>query len=440
MLFRANELSDRLRGELIGDDVAVRGVSIDSRTVGRGDLFVPLVAERDGHDFVNAAVAAGAAAYVTAHGRLDGAGGATAIAVLDTTAALTEIGRLARDRLDTPVIGITGSVGKTSVKDLTAAACGLTRRVHASEKSFNNELGVPLTLANAPDDAEVVIVEMGARGVGHIAELCDVGRPTIGVVTTVALAHSELFGSIEGVALAKGELVEALPADGVAVLNADNPHALGMAGRASCEVVTFGVDGGDVRATDIQLDDVLRPSFVLATPSGSVDVRLDARGAHMALNAAAATAAALVVGVDLDDVATGLAGASLSPWRMEVAKAPSGVVVINDAYNANPTSMRAALRALTELPASTRVAVLGAMAELGDEGESEHRAVAAEAAAEGVRVIAVAAPAYGADAEHVADRDAAAVALGEIGAGAAVLVKGSRVAGLENLAADLLAR
>jgi UDP-N-acetylmuramoyl-tripeptide--D-alanyl-D-alanine ligase len=280
---------------------------------------------------------------------------------------------------------------------------------------------------------------MGARGIGHIAELCAVGQPTVGIVTTVALAHSELFGSIEGVTAAKGELIEALPADGVAILNADNPHVVSMAERASCEVVTFGVDAGDVRASDVSVDDVLRPSFVIETPVGSAAVRLDVRGAHMALNAAAATAAALAVGVELDDVVAGLAAAVLSPWRMEVTEAPSGLVVINDAYNANPTSMRAALRALSELPVDERVAVVGEMAELGDEGEAEHLAVAAEAAAAGIRMIAVAAPAYGPNVEHVADRNAAQIALGEGGAERAVLVKGSRVAGLEELATSLLA-
>lgn len=439
MRFHAKHLSEHLGGRLFGDDVAAEGVSIDSRNVAPGDLFVPLVAERDGHDFIEAALEAGAAAYLTSQPPADEvAWQAAAIKVDDTTEALTEIGRVARARIDAPVVGITGSVGKTSVKDLTAAACSQTLAVHASEKSFNNELGVPLTIANAPDEVDVLVLEMGARGIGHIATLCEIGRPTIGVVTTVALAHSELFGSIEGVAAAKGELIEALPADGVAVLNADSPHVAAMAGRASCEVVTFGVDSGDVRATNVQVDEVLRPSFVLVTPSGTVDVQLDVRGAHMALNAAAATAAALAVGVDLADAAAGLSAAAVSPWRMEVTKASSGLTVINDAYNANPTSMRAALRSLAELPVSERVAVVGAMAELGDEGAAEHLAVADEARAEGIRVIAVDALAYGDGVEHVADRQAAADALGSLGGDAAVLVKGSRVAGLEELATALL--
>lgn len=439
--FKVSELSEHLDGELVGPDVEIDGVSIDSRAVASGNLFVPIVAERDGHDFIPAAAAAGAAAYLTTE--LPSAESlvpaASAIVVADTSVALTGIGRLARARMTGPVVGITGSVGKTSVKDLTLAACGGVRRTHASEKSFNNELGVPLTLANAPSDVEVTIVEMGARGIGHIAELCEVGRPSVGVVTTVALAHSELFGSIEGVAAAKGELIEALPSGGVAVLNADNPHVAAMAERTDARVLTFGRSpGADVQVVEIQLDELLRPRFVLATPTGRADVELDARGAHMAVNAAAAVAAALAVGVDLADAVAGLAAVEMSPWRMEVTRTAGGLVVINDAYNANPTSMRAALDALTGLDAVERVAVVGEMAELGVEGPAEHLAITEEARAKGVRVIAVAAEAYGPGAEHATDRTEVKAMLGSLGPGAAVLVKGSRVAALEELAAELI--
>ena len=455
--FRAAELSTKLTGHLQGPDVDLDGVSIDSRTVAPGNLFVPLVAERDGHEFIPAALAAGAGGYLRQAGPTGGDGdgdgdgpggsavspadGVAVIEVADTAAALTGLGQLARTRIEGPVIGITGSVGKTSTKDLIAAACGSSFVTHASEKSFNNELGVPLTLANAPADAEVVIIEMGARGVGHIAELAAVARPTIGVVTTVALAHSELFGSIEAVAAAKGELIEALGPDGVAVLNADDPLVAAMAARTGARVVTFGVNGGDVRAADVQLDAVLRPSFTLETPQGAVEVQLAVAGAHMVLNAAAAAAAALAVGVDLADIAAGLAGATLSPWRMEVVQAGSGMVIINDAYNANPTSMRAALEALAEIPASERIAVVGAMAELGVEGPGEHRSIAGEAAALNISLIAVGAPAYGPSALHVGHRSQVPAALGEmteVGEGVALLVKGSRVAGLELLVNELL--
>ncbi len=448
MHFHASDLARRLHGELSGPDRELSGVSIDSRTVARSNLFVPLVAERDGHAYVPAALAGGAGAYLSSTGRVEGtAADSTAILVADTAEALAELGRLARERLDGgAVVGVTGSVGKTSMKDLTLAACAGARTTHASEKSFNNELGVPLTLANAPEGTEVAIVEMGARGKGHIALLCGIARPTVGIVTAVALAHSELFGSIEGVAEAKGELVEALPAGGVAVLNAEDERVAAMAGRTAARVVTYGRTRGDVRATGIVLDELLRPRFTVECDEGRAEVALDVRGAHMALNAAGAVAAALAVGVSLEEAAAGLAAARLSPWRMDVIRAADGVVVVNDAYNANPTSMRAALEALAALPRSggsgaggRRVAVLGLMAELGPEGPAEHAAVAAEAARAGVTVVAVGAPAYGDVAVHVPDRMAAAAAIGPLGPGDAVLVKGSRVAGLEVLAAELVA-
>lgn len=448
MHFHASDLARRLNGELSGPDRELAGVSIDSRTVARNNLFVPLVAERDGHAYVPGALAAGAGAYLSSVGRVAGtAADSTAILVADTAEALAELGRLARERLDGgAVVGVTGSVGKTSMKDLALAACAGARATHASEKSFNNELGVPLTLANAPEGTEVAIVEMGARGKGHIALLCGIARPTVGIVTAVALAHSELFGSIEGVAEAKGELVEALPAAGVAVLNAEDERVAAMAGRTAARVVTYGRTRGDVRATGIVLDELLRPRFTIECDEGRADVALDVRGAHMALNAAGAVACALAVGVPLEAAAAGLAAARLSPWRMDVIRAADGVVVVNDAYNANPTSMRAALEALAALPRSDgggaggrRVAVLGLMAELGPEGPAEHAAVAAEAARAGVTVVAVGAPAYGDAAVHVPDRVAAAAAIGPLAAGDAVLVKGSRVAGLEVLAAELVA-
>ena len=235
MRLMASEVAQAAGGRLVGPDVDLSGISIDSRSVARGELFVPVVAERDGHDFIGDALSAGAAAYLTAVPPR----GATAVLVDDTAVALAELGRYARSRFDGPVVGITGSVGKTSVKDMAAAAIGADRPTHASPMSFNNELGVPLTLANCPEDAEAVVVEMGARGTGHIAWLCLLAKPTVGVVTSVGAAHTELFGTVEAVAEAKGELVESLDASGVAVLNADQPLVAAMAGRTEASVLTF---------------------------------------------------------------------------------------------------------------------------------------------------------------------------------------------------------
>lgn len=450
MKFSLATLNQDLDGRLVGhpnvtDDLVVDGVAIDSRSDVAGRLFVPLVAERDGHQFIADAVSAGAAAYLTSQPPVEDLG-VPAIVVDDTAEALTALGKAARRRLSGPVIGITGSVGKTSVKDLTLAACQAAGPAWASAASFNNELGVPLTLANAPQGDGVVIVEMGARGIGHIAQLCQVARPTIGLVTRVALVHSELFGSIEDVARGKGELIEALPSDGTAVLNADDPLVLAMGERTDATVMTFGAaPAGDARArTDVELvsvtlDRLLRPTLVIETATERAELTLAVRGAHMATNAAAALAAALAAGIRFDQAVAGLRGAEISRWRMDVVEAPGGALVINDAYNANPTSMRAALAALAALAAQRRFAVVGVMAELGEEGPAEHLAVVAEAAEAGIDVIAVDAPVYGAGARHVADRAGAAEAIGTVGAGDAVLVKGSRVAGLEKLAAELAA-
>ncbi|MEY2404236.1 MAG: UDP-N-acetylmuramoyl-tripeptide--D-alanyl-D-alanine ligase, partial [Acidimicrobiaceae bacterium] len=390
MRFTATEVARAVSGELIGDDAAIDGVVIDSRVIAGGELFVPIVAERDGHEFVEAALAAGATAYLTQLPALGGPPHGSAITVDDTGRALIALGRHARSRLAGDgadhVIGITGSVGKTTVKDLTAGALATRFVVQASPRSFNNELGVPLTLANSPDDVEAVVVEMGARGRGHIARLCEIARPTVGVVTTVALAHAEMFGTVEDVAAAKGELVEALPPNGTAVLNGDHPLVDAMAARTSARVVTFGVDrtGIDVTASNIALDAELRPSFHLHSPWGGADVRLEVRGAHQVMNALAAATAAMACGVAVADVALGLAKANLSPWRMDLQRATSGALVLNDAYNANPTSMEAALRSLAALPARRRVAVLGVMAELGPDGPAEHRRIAALAEALGI--------------------------------------------------------
>jgi UDP-N-acetylmuramoyl-tripeptide--D-alanyl-D-alanine ligase len=434
MRFTVDEIADATRGVRSGDAQQVDGVTIDSRAVQGGELFVPVVAARDGHDFIADALAAGAAAYLTSR---EPAGG-TAVRVGDTGVALLEVGRRARGRMNATVVGITGSVGKTTVKDLTAAALRAHTRVAASERSFNNELGVPLTLANAPDDVEAVVVEMGARGHGHVALLCDIARPHVGVVTAVALAHTEFFGSVDDVARAKGELVAALPAGGTAVLNADDVRVAAMADRTAARVLTFGAaPQADVRASSVVLSQDLRPRFRLHSPWGDADVALAVHGAHQVGNALAAAGAALATGAPLEAVAAGLARGTASPSRMALTVAPSGTRILDDSYNANPTSMTAALRALAALPAGRRTAVLGLMAELGPTSEDEHRAIAALAAELDVRVIAFVTPAYGV--APVDGLDAAVRALGPLGPDDAVLVKGSRVAGLERLARRLSA-
>jgi UDP-N-acetylmuramoyl-tripeptide--D-alanyl-D-alanine ligase len=435
MRFSARLAADATGGELVGADVALDGASFDSRTLRPGQLFVPLVAERDGHEFIEAAVAAGAPAYLTARPVEQAA--ASAIAVEDTARALLDLGRWGRDRLaglGGRVVGVTGSVGKTSVKDLAAAALGVRWRTASNPRSYNNEQGLPVAILDADDATEALVLEMGMRGPGEIARLCEIGQPTIGVVTVVAAAHTERLDGLDGVARAKAELVDALPVDGTAVLNADDPRVAAMAARAPGRVLTFGRSpSADVAVVDLSLSgDEARAAFTVVTPWGRAPVRLTVPGAHMAVNAAAALAVALVCEVPLDAAADAVSGAALSPWRMELKRTTGGALVLNDAYNANPTSMRAALETLAALPGPRRRAVVGVMAELDDPGP-EHLAIAEEAARLDIELIAVGTDLYGI--APVADPVAA---VGPLGPGVAVLVKGSRVAGLEAVVARLL--
>ena len=438
-----DEIASATGGERLGDIVEVDGASIDSRTDIAGRLFVPIVADRDGHEFIDAARAAGAAAYLTAR---NDQSGRPAVQVADTLVALAELGRFVRARMDphdgaARIVGITGSVGKTSTKDMLAALLATTYTTCANHASFNNEMGVPLTLVSAPDDAEAVVVEMGARGIGHIASLCEIARPTVGIVTAIADAHLEMFGSLAQVAVAKGELVEALPSAGTAVLNADDALVSQLAARTDANVLRYGIEQSDVDVfvEGLALSDDLCPVFTLRTPWGSAPVHLAVHGAHQASNAAAAAAAAFALGVSLDAVVEGLSQARLSPMRMDVRHRKDGLVVIDDTYNANPTSMAAALHALAELSAMRRVAVLGEMAELGASGAEAHRAIGDLATDLGIAVVAVGTRAYGPAAHVVGGTGEAVILLGGMGLGNgdAVLVKGSRVAGLEAVAQRL---
>ncbi len=314
-----------------------------------------------------------------------------------------------------------------------AAACSAGRRTTANERSFNNEQGLPVTILNAPDDCEVLILEMGMRGFGHISQLCEIARPDIGVVTVVGHAHTELVGGLDGVAMAKGELVAALPATGTAVLNADDERVAAMRSRTRADVVTYGA-AGDVRVSDVVLDEFARARFRVDTPWGSGATRLAVPGAHMVTNAAAAIAVAGIVGVDLAAALDVLATATVSGMRMEVTTARGGATIVNDAYNANPTSMRAALDALAAMDVQRRVAVLGLMAEIEDP-ERSHREIAQHATELGLELVAVGTDLYG-----IEPTDDVGTAVGSLGKETAVLVKASRSAGLERVVTALLAR
>jgi UDP-N-acetylmuramoyl-tripeptide--D-alanyl-D-alanine ligase len=482
-----------------GREATVTGeVVIDSRRVGSGGLFAAVAGERsDGHDFASAAVAAGAAAVLATRPVP-----VPAVIVADVPAALAALARFVVDSLPgVHIAGITGSSGKTSTKDLAAQLVERLGPTIAPAGSFNNEFGLPLTVLRADLATRYLVLELSARGLGHIAHLCRIAPPRYGVVLNVGHAHAGEFGGLDQVALAKGELVEALPADaagGVAILNADDPRVLAMASRTAARIVTFSLlppDGSrqphgahppngarqphgahppygahqpqqslpeqlpqpSVRAADVRLDDLGRPSFTLLTPAGSAPVTLRLHGAHNVPNALAAAALAGELGLGLADIADGLGAAvARSRWRMEVRRRADGVTIINDAYNANPESVRAAIEALAHLARDGRgFAVLGHMAELGDTSRARHEETgefAAQLMGPGLAgLIAVgeeAAPllagarrvgSWHGEAVGVPDGAAALdVLANQLKPGDVVLVKASRAAGLEGVAADLL--
>jgi UDP-N-acetylmuramoyl-tripeptide--D-alanyl-D-alanine ligase len=445
-----SSVADTVGGRLSGDDGVVSGVAVDSREVQPADLFVALRGERvDGHDFLDVAFEAGATGALVD----SDPGGTAAVVVEDTGSALRALAVDERASMNATVIGITGSTGKTSAKDLTAAVLGIRFRVAASPRSFNTEVGVPVTVLNADPDADVVVCEMGSRGPGHIRALTEVARPSIGVVTNIGPAHLETFGSIEGVANAKAELVEALPADGIAVLNADDEIARTFTSRTAARSVLFGTDrDAEVSAGDMSLNDLGHPSFTLRTPNGSERVELPVTGEHMVWNALAAAGCGTALGLTAGECAAGLKEARLSAWRMEVVEASGGYRILNDAYNANPASMAAALKAAAWMGRKGRcIAVLGPMAELGEFADREHERIGELVARLGVgRLVVVGPPArriaVGASREGVEpDRiitvdtveEAASAVREEVRPGDVVLLKASRVAGLERLAEEL---
>jgi len=426
----AADVANATGGALVGQNAHLSGVSFDSRTITPGQLFVPIVAERDGHEFIEAALKSGAGAYLTQRDPV----GRSAIVVEDTLAGLMKLGAWARVRLESTaggrVIGVTGSVGKTSTKDFIAAALASELVVSASERSFNNDQGLPVTLLNAADNSQAVVLEMGMRGFGEIARLCSIGRPAIGVVTAVAAAHTERVGGIEGVARAKAELVQALPQSGFAILNADDERVREMRTLTQAQVLTYGVhESADIRITKCELDEMARASVSATTPWGNVSWAMSVPGAHMALNAAAAIAVSGVCGVGIDSAAAALEQSFVSPMRMQVITTDDGMTIINDAYNANPASMRAALDALVGMKASRHVVIAGQMAELAD-SSAEHAAIFEYARGKKIEFIACDTENYGTP--SLSAEDAVKYVRGG-GTDVAVLVKGSRVAALERV-------
>lgn len=430
------EVARAVNGLLVGEpDRMVSHVVTDSRADVDGALFVALLGERlDGHDYVHDVLEHGASAVLVA--RQAGIEAETRIEVESTRDALAALGAKRRDELQVPVIAITGSTGKTSTKDLVS---GGIEGSWASPRSYNNEIGVPLTVLATPQDATALIVEIGSRGRGDIDLLIPVVRPAVSVVTNLGLAHMDTFGSRAGLEDAKYELVDGLGAAGTAVLPVGEPGLRRGAGNA---VITFGGDGADVEISDLTMDDRGRPSFALRVPSGTLDVRLSMAGRYQALNAAAAVGVAIALGLDLEEFARRLQSATGSAWRMDVHV--GRFTVVNDAYNANPDSVAGALETVAAM-GSGRIAVLGLMAELGPICEREHERMGRLVGQLGFRELVVVGPDHGyalgfpgdvrsaANIEGAADTLADIIELGDV-----VLVKASRSAGLERLAQSLI--
>jgi UDP-N-acetylmuramoyl-tripeptide--D-alanyl-D-alanine ligase len=426
-------------------------VVIDSREATPGSLFAALPGTRtDGHEFAAQALAAGAVAVLASRPI-----GGPALIVPDVQAALAKLARAVIDRApELTVIGITGSAGKTTTKDLAAQLIETLGPTVAPRESFNNEIGHPLTVLKITDQTRYLISELAARGLGHITELCQIAPPRLGAVLCVGHAHAGEFGSLERIAQAKGELPAALPADGVAVLNADDHRVAAMAARTPARVVTFGRSPqADVRAELVAVDDLGRAGFTLVMESGSAPVQLQLHGEHHVYNALAAAALAAELGMPVADIAAGLSAAvARSRWRMEVTQRPDGVTVVNDAYNANPDSVRAAIAALATMARGGRaLAVLGHMTELGDAADQLHEEIGATAARAGIAALIVvgeqaapmlagakAVPSWQGELLAVPDAAAAVRAVSDrLRSGDVVLVKASHSIGLERVALAL---
>jgi UDP-N-acetylmuramoyl-tripeptide--D-alanyl-D-alanine ligase len=446
------EVADAVGGAIAGDPaIAVTAVATDSRSVEAGAVFVALHGERlDGHAFLAEAFERGAVAAIVDEDRpIEG----PAVRVADTGEALLALAADERNRFEGTVVAVTGANGKTSTKDLATAVVATNRSTHASPSSFNNEVGLPMTLLGAPPRTEVIVAELGARRIGDVRRLCEVARPHVAVVTNIGVAHIEIFGSWSAIVEAGAEPVEALGTDGVAILNADDPVVAGYASRTAARVVTFGrAAGADVRAESVQLAPDGRASFDLRMDGQRARVTLAVPGEHMVPNALAASAIGRTLGVAAEAAGAALERARVTRWRMETSETAGGVRILNDAYNANPESVAAALKTARWMAGDGRlIAVLGPMAELGALTAEAHERVGELAARLRVdrlitigpdaKAIAVAGVREGLEPDAAADYDDLDAALADVVAvarpGDVVLVKGSRVAGLEVLAARL---
>ena len=441
-----------LNGRILrpAEDVVVTGVSADSRLTRRGDLFFALVSERDGHAFVNDAARAGAAAAVVSR-RIDV--DLPMIEVPDTLKALGDLARAYRLTHDIPIVAVTGSVGKTTTKEMIGAVLERKYSTLKSEKNYNNDIGVPLTLLRLTPDHQAAVLEMAMRGSGEIYRLVNIARPTIAVITNVGLSHIGRLGSLEAVADAKAEILEGLPSNGLAVLNGDDERFELVRSRRVGRTVVFGTgEFCDIRATDVRIHPDGHPTATVLTPKGRTDLDLVVVGEHNVWNALAAIAVGIELGVPLDEARSALAVLKPPTMRSNLISSPLGFTVINDAYNAGPASMASAVRTLAAMEASRRIAVLGDMLELGDYADRAHLDIGRIVGERGIdqlvtvgemsRRIAEGAVDAGLAAANILSYDSGSEVASDLKprlrAGDLVLVKGSRGMKMETVVEDLL--
>jgi len=434
--WRLADIAHRLSGSLVGDaDTRISSVGIDSRDVAGGSLFVAIRGEQfDGHAYARDAYEGAARAVVVERGRGQDIG--SRIEVDDTLEALRRLGIMRRDELAIPVIAITGSTGKTSTKDLLSAGIDGS---WASPRSYNNEVGVPLTVLSTPDDATALIVEVGSRGAGHIRWLAPVIRPDVAVVTNLGVVHLETFGTVSGLADAKFELIEALDGHGTSVVPSDDERLHRDIGQRQ---ITFGRPPAEIEVIDAGTTDTGLSTYRIRMGGRTYEGTLAMAGVHHAFNAAAALGAAAALDLDIAPFIERMARAGGSDWRMDVH--PGVFTVVNDAYNANPQSVTSALDTVASMPGRS-IAVLGPMAELGPVCEREHARVGERALELGYSALVVVGPDHGyalgageivVHATDIGDAHDTLTAI--LRAGDTVLIKASRSAGLERLAMDLV--
>jgi len=431
----------KARGSAYGE---FTGICTDTRTVASGDLFIPLVGENfDGHDFIDQAVKNGAMGIISSRSEISVPANIMVIVVADTLLALQDLARFHRRRFSIPIVAITGSNGKTTTKDMTAAIVASQLNVLKTEANYNNEIGLSLTLLQLTAQHKVAVVEMGMRGKGQIHQLASIALPTVAVITNVGETHIELLGSIEEIAAAKAELLQFIPENGLIILNADDHYVQEMTKQVKSRLTLFGLQQGDVRADQIQASPQ-GMHFTCHCAQGNFSADIPTVGKHNVYNALAAIAVGLEVGLNFENIRAGLSNFNASPMRLHV-EALGDYIVINDAYNASPMSMSAAIDTLVEVAENRKVAVLGDMLELGHIKVEAHRQIGEKLAKCHVDIVVT----VGELARHIAEaasdhgivnaiacnsHDAASSALKKlIKPGDTILIKGSRGMKMENM-------